>query len=92
MNVALSVIRLWFILRLERDRHDEAAFRVLPVSPAEAYVQHFSSVHAADISQFHPAYAGVESRDLAYCVLRGDETVGVVVVRREGDEARVQLD
>ncbi len=92
MNIATSLINLWFILALLRDRHDESAFDVLQVLPEEAYLQHFLGLHAADISRFHPTYAGVEPDDLAFQILRGDETVGVVVVRRDGDEARVQLD
>lgn len=92
MNVATSAINLWFIVAMVRHRHDESTFQVLQVSPEEAYVQHFLGVHAADISRFHPAYAGVEPDDLAFQILKGDETVGVVLIRREGDEARVQLD
>ena len=92
MNVATSLINLWFIVAMVRTRHDDTAFQVLQVSPQDAYLHHFLSVHAADIARFHPAYAGVEGDDLAFCVLKGDETVGVVLVRREGDVAKVQLD
>lgn len=92
MNIATSLINLWFILALLRDRHDESAFDVLQVLPEEAYLQHFLGLHAADIGRFHPTYAGVEPDDLAFQILRGDETVGVVLIRRDGDEARVQLD
>lgn len=92
MNIATSLINLWFILALLRDRHDESAFDVLQVSPEEAYLQHFLRLHTTDIERFHPTYAGVEPDDLAFQILRGDETVGVVLIRRDGDEARVQLD
>lgn len=92
MNVAISVINAWFIVRLLHDRHDSSAFAVLQVSPDDAYFQHFLRVHAGDISRTHPAYDGLGPHDLAFQVLRDDETVGVVLVRREGDVARVQLD
>jgi hypothetical protein len=92
MNIVLSAINIWFISRLVRDRHDEAAFTVLPVASDDAYLHHFLKVHAADITRFHPSYAEVAVDDLAWIVLRGDETVGAVVIRREGDVARVQLD
>ena len=92
MNVATSAINLWFIVAMVRHRHDENTFQVLQVSTDEAYVQHFLAVNAADISRFHPAYAGIEPDDLAFQILKGDETVGVVLIRREGDVARVQLD
>lgn len=92
MNLATSAINLWFIVAMVRHRHDDKAFHVLQVSPQEAYFQHFLTVHATDISRFHPAYAGAEPDDLAFQVLKGDETVGVVLIRREGDVAQVQLD
>ncbi len=92
MNIVLCAINTWFIVRLQRERHDEAAFTVLPVGPSDTYLRHFLTVHAADIARFHPSYGGVGSDDLAFCVLTGDETVGVVVIRREGDVALVQLD
>jgi hypothetical protein len=92
MNLATSTINIWFIVRLLRDRHDEAAFDVLQVGPDEAYFQHFLTVHADDIRKFHPAFTGTQPDDLAFQVERGDETVGVVLIRRDGDVARVQLD
>ena len=92
MNVATSAINLWFLVHLVRDRHDDTAFDVLQVQPDDAYFQHFLSVHDADIRRIHPAFAGTEPDDLAFQVEKGDETVGVVLVRREGDVARVQLD
>ena len=92
MNLATSTINVWFLVRLLRDRHDERAFDVLQVLPHDAYFQHFLSVHDDDIRRIHPAYTGTEADDLAFQVEKGDETVGVVLIRREGDVARVQLD
>lgn len=92
MNIVLSAINVWFIVRLVRDRHDEAAFTVLRVASDDGYLHHFLGVHGADIARFHPAYGAMAADDLVWLVLRGDETVGVVVIRREGDVARVQLD
>ena len=92
MNVATSSINVWFLVKLLRERHDDTAFDVLQVEPDDAYFRHFLAVHAEDVTAFHPAYVGVEPDDLAFQVLRGDETVGVVLIRRDGDVARVQLD
>lgn len=92
MNVATSAINVWFLVRLLRERHDDTAFDVLQVRPADAYFQHFLAVHDDDIRRIHPGYAGAEPDDLAFQVEKGDETVGVVLVRREGDVAQVQLD
>jgi hypothetical protein len=92
MNLATTTINIWFVTKLLRDRHDDSAFDVLQVEPHEAYFQHFLTVHAEDIKRYHPAFAGTETDDLAFQVERGDETVGVVLIRRDGDVARVQLD
>jgi hypothetical protein len=92
MNLATSAINLFFLARLLRDRHDEAAFEVLQVQPRDAYFQHFLRVHLDDIKRFYPDFAGTQPDDLAFQVEKGDETVGVVLVRPDGDTARVQLD
>ncbi len=92
MNIATSTINVWFLVKLLRERHDEAVFAVLQVRPDDAYFQYFLGVHEDDIRRIHPAFAGTEADDLAFQVERGDETVGVVLVRRDGDVARVQLD
>ena len=47
MNLATSAINVWFIVRLLRDRHDEAAFRVLAVKSDDAYLGHVLPVHRA---------------------------------------------
>jgi hypothetical protein len=94
MNVATSAINLWFIRRMLRERHDDTAFDVLQVGPGDVYLQHFLAVHEADIGRHQPdfAAAGLRDDDLAFQVEKGDETVGVVLIRRDGDVARVLLD
>jgi hypothetical protein len=95
MNIATTAINLWMIRGLLRDRHDEEAFDVLQVGPRDAYFQHFLSVHAKDIAKFYPAWSGTEEGDLAFQVERGDETVGVVLIRASGEDgsvAQVELD
>lgn len=92
MNVATSSINVFFLTRLLRRRHDDRAFDVLQVEPRDAYFQHFLELHHHDIRRFHPAFEGAQDDDLAFQILRGDQTVGVVLVRREGDVAQVQLD
>lgn len=94
MNLATSAINVWFITRLLRARHDDTAFVVLQVGPREAYLQHFLTHHRHDIERHQPDFdpTGLTDEDLAFQVERGDETVGVVLIRREGDVARVLLD
>ena len=94
LNLATGVINLWFITRMLRDRHDEDAFEVLQVGPRDAYLQHFLGVHESDIARYQPDFVadGLTEVDLAFQVEKGDETVGVVLIRREGDVAMVLLD
>lgn len=92
MNLATTVINLYFLLRLLRERHDEAAFEVLPMATEDSYLRHFLTVHDADLRKHFPSYAGTGADDLAFGVLRGDETVGVVVVRADaGDSGTAQV-
>ena len=94
MNLATSSINIFFIVRMLRERHDEAAFVVLQVGPADAYLRHFLAVHDTDIRGHQPGFVtdDLHDDDLAFQVEKGDETVGVVLIRRDGDVARVLLD
>lgn len=94
MNLALAVINTWFIVRLLQDRHDEAAYEVLEVRPDDEYLRHVLRVHEADILRFQPDLLWDPSDDdnHAYLVQRGDETVGLVLLRAEGETAQVLLD
>jgi hypothetical protein len=94
MNVVLCAINIWFIVRLLSDRHDEAAFQVLEVRPDDEYLRHVLRVHGADILRFNPDFLhdpSAEGQD-AFLVQKGDETVGVVLLRADGDTANVLLD
>jgi len=94
MNIVLAGINLWFLRRLLSERHDERAFEVLEVGPADAYLQHVLGVHAEDIQRYQPGFAWDPGAGRnSYLVLHGDETVGVVLVENRGDGvARVLLD
>jgi hypothetical protein len=95
MNAALAGINLWFIRTLMHDRHDDTAYEVLEVDADEAYLQHVLKVHGEDVRRFFPNFAGVASAAgrSAFLVQRGDETVGVVLVRDAGDGvAQVEFD
>jgi len=95
MNIATSGINVWFIVRMLRERHDEAAFRVLAVRSDDVYLAYVLSVHGADVLRHQPDFTwdGVPREERRpFLVLKGDETVGVVIMRTEGDVARVELD
>lgn len=96
MNVVLAGINLFFIRRLLLDRHDETAYDVLEVGLTDAYLQHFLRVHGDDIRRHFPAadWAKPSPEDrAAFLVEKGDETVGVVLVRDAGEGvAQVEVD
>lgn len=95
MNLVLSAINLYFIVKLLGERHDEASFTVLRVQPGDAYLRHVLDVHQRDILRYNPGFASGESQGPTvrnYLVQRGDETVGVVILDVVGDEAHVVLD
>ena len=95
MNLATSTINVYFINRLLRDRHDGQVFRVLAVKSDDAYLGHVLSVHGADVQRYQPDFVwdGVPQEDRRpFLILRGDETVGVVIIRVEADVAHVELD
>jgi len=95
MNIVLCVINLWHIRKLVGTRHDEATYDVLEVGPEDEYLRHVLRVHGADILRFQPDFLwdGSAPGRLAFLVQRDDETVGVVLVRDDGDGvAQVLLD
>ncbi|MEO5852820.1 MAG: hypothetical protein ABIQ15_09950, partial [Nocardioides sp.] len=57
------------------------------------YLRHMLRVHGADILKFNPSFvhdpAGTHD---AFLVQKGDDTVGVVLMRQEGETADVLLD
>ena len=95
MNIALSLINLFFLRKLLSERHDEKAFEVVQVGPDDAYLRHVLGVHGHDIMKYQPNFVwdGVAGGQNSYLVLHGDETVGVVLLRSSGDGvAQVVLD
>jgi hypothetical protein len=97
MNAAISVIDVYWLVRLHRERHDAAAYDVIEVGPDDASFAHTLRTHAADITRFYPGFSAFSASGgavrHAFLVLRRDETVGAVVVRDRGDGvAVIELD
>lgn len=95
MNVALAAINVYFLHRLLTDRHDENAFEVLEVAPDDRFLHHVLEVEAASIRKFQPvlAWDPISDASRSYLILRGHETVGVVLLTDAGDgTAQVALD
>lgn len=84
MNGAIAVIDVYWLWRLLREQHDERAYTVVDVGTGDAYLRHFLDVHGDEIGRFQPGFA-LPPDALAFLVARGDEVVGVVVVRDVGD-------
>lgn len=93
MNSVLVAINVWFIVTMLRERHDENAFEVLEVGPTDEYLRHVLRVHGEDILRFNPDFMhDPGGTHAAFLVQKADETVGVVLLREEGDTAYVLLD
>jgi hypothetical protein len=95
MNVVLCGINVYFIQRLVSERHDERAFKVLEVGPADEYLRYVLRLHSADILKHQPdlVWDGSAPGHRAYLVQHGDETVGVVLSREEsGGVLQIELD
>ncbi len=94
LNVVLSAVNAWHLLRARREVHDATAYEVLSVAGDDDYLRHVVRTHEADIRRFNPGFVHDPfAGDRAYLVLRGDETIGVVLVRDEGQgRAQVLLD
>jgi len=95
MNGAIALINIYWLRRLLRGRHDEAVYEVVEVASDDAYLRHVLKVHGTDIARFRAAAppANVSDEHLALLVLRGDETVGVVLVADAGNGVgHVELD
>lgn len=95
LNAVLAGINAWFIVSLTRHRHDETAYEVLEVNQDDAYLRHVLRVHATDIRRFFPdvRWDDATASRSAFLIQRGDETVGVVMLRDVGDGvAQVELD
>lgn len=96
MNGVIAVINVYWLVRLYREAHDEQVYDVVEVRAEDAYLQRVLRLHATDIAKSHPAFAATSpgaGRRHAFLVVRGDETVGAVVLRDAGDGvAMVELD
>jgi hypothetical protein len=95
LNVALTAINAYYIVRLLRSRHDPRSYEVVEVLPTEGYLQHLLHGLDADIQRFNPGFSG-RDRDRAefgFLILTGADTAGVVLARDAGGgSAQVELD
>lgn len=91
LNIVLAVINIYYLWQSSRTKHDANAYEVLEVDGDDTYLRHVIRVHEADIRHFNPGFVHDPfTGDRAYLVLKGDETVGVVLVH-ETDAGTAQL-
>jgi hypothetical protein len=95
MNLVLTAINAFYVVRLVRRRHDVETFEVIKVSPEADYLKYLLNQFHADIQRFNPGFSAEATArtDFGFLILRGAETVGVVLARDVGDgSAQVDLD
>jgi hypothetical protein len=95
LNVTLTAINVFYIVRLLRGRHDSRTFEVVQITPNEAYLEHLLQEFEADIQHFNPGFSDDDAAhtDHGFLILAGAETVGLVLARNTGDgSAQVDLD
>jgi hypothetical protein len=95
LNVALTAINGFYIVRLLRTRHDSRSYDVVEVLPAEGYLRHLLDRLDADIQRFNPGFSirDAGGAEIGFLILTGAETVGIVLARDAGGgSAQVTLD
>ena len=91
LNVVLGVINVFYLVQMAREKHDAAVYEVLEVAGDDTYLRRVLRVHEADIRRYNPEFVHDPfTGDPSYLVLKGDEAVGVVLLR-EADEGTAQL-
>lgn len=103
MSAVIAVIDVYWIWRLQSGAHDEESFEVVEVGVDDAYLRHLVRVKHVDLLRTHPGFPGLPAstvhadepapRRWAFLVARGDETVGIIIVRDVGNGVgEVELD
>jgi hypothetical protein len=94
LNAVLTIINVWFLVKLLATRHDDSTYHAVEVGAGDELLDHVLRLHEADIARFNPGFGWRDgsSGRTAFLVLRGDDIVGVILVRPDGDTAHVELD
>jgi hypothetical protein len=94
LNIVMAGINVFFLVTMGRSRHDDTAFAVVQVGTDDDYLAHTLAIHADDIARFNPRLrTDAGPGRAAFLVVRGDETVGVVLLHDAGHGvAQIELD
>lgn len=86
----IVVIDLYYLLQMWQQKD---YFKLLAVSHDSAYLGSFVDFYRKEIAVFFPSYRfNPDADDLAVFVLRNMVPAGVLVVHKDGEQARVVLD
>lgn len=94
MNGVIAVIDAYWIVRLKRESQPSSdAYELVEVNHDDAFLAHFLKIHGADAQQYYPQFDPEQESLTNLFVMRGDETVGLVVIAdADGEVATVSLD
>jgi hypothetical protein len=94
MNGVITIIDIYWVIRLQRERNDDVTYEVIEVGTDDALWRHILAVHRDDIATFQPDTLDPVGDDRSvWVVARMDEAVGMVVVRDAGNGVgRVEID
>jgi hypothetical protein len=91
-NGAIVLIDLYYLWRMVTDRSAQAYFEVVATPADSPLLARFVAFHGEDIARFQPSFTGITSDHLAWAVLRDGVPVGIVLARRDGEVATIDLD
>jgi hypothetical protein len=94
MNGIIAVIDAYWMVRLKRESQlPSAAYELLELPPDSAYVRHFLKIHGEDARRWYPQFNPDIPLEASILIMRGDETVGLVIIEKTEDgTATVSLD
>ncbi len=94
MNGIIAVIDAYWMVRLKRETQPTSeAYDLVEVNHDDAYLAHFLKIHGEDARSFYPHFDPAAPSETSVLVMRGDETVGLVVIAdTAGGTAHISLD
>ena len=93
MNLVLTGINAFYVVRLVRRRHDVETFEVVSMPPQTEYVKYLLNQCCTDIRRFNRGFSSADAAraELGFLILHETETAGFVLARDMGDGS-VQID
>lgn len=95
MNVAISAVNIYWLVRMRRQRSAIRVYRLLEVAPDAPYLAHLVDTHREEIERYYPGFdsSGTVEGRTAYLALEGELVAGIVLLRHEADDTiRIDVD